>query len=110
MARNKLRKADVFYQDRQAGVLSETEGGYRFIYLPQYLKKGPAISLSLPLQKESFESAALFSFFAGMIPEGWYHDIVCATKKIDPEDEFGVLLVTGENTIGAVFVKESGAS
>jgi len=41
--------------------------------------------------------------------EGWYRDIVCATKKIDRTDEFGILLVPGESTIGAVTVRESGA-
>jgi serine/threonine-protein kinase HipA len=109
MARHK-RKANVFYHDRLAGVLEEIDLGYQFVYVSDYLKTGRAISLSLPLQKEAFRSVVLFPFFAGMTSEGWYRDIVCATKKIDPTDEFGVLLVTGDNTIGAVSVKESGAS
>lgn len=109
MARDNKRKADVFYHDRLAGVLEETDAGYRFTYDPGYLKNGKAVSLSLPLQAEPFESALLFPFFAGLNPEGWYRDIVCATRKIDRADEFGILLVTGENTIGAVTVRESGA-
>lgn len=109
MARDKKRKADVFYHDRLAGILEETDDRYRFAYDSDYLKTGKPISLSLPLRAEPFESAALFSFFAGLNSEGWYRDIVCATKKIDPTDEFGILLVTGESTIGAVTVKESGA-
>lgn len=108
MARGKKRKADVFYHDRLAGILEETGEGYRFVYYSDYLKTGKPVSLSLPLQKEPFESGALFPFFAGMNSEGWYRDIVCATKKIDPADDFGILLVTGESTIGAVTVKESG--
>ncbi|MBF0330462.1 MAG: HipA N-terminal domain-containing protein [Candidatus Omnitrophica bacterium] len=108
MARNKKRKAEVFYQDRLAGLLEETDQGYRFVYARDYLKTGLPISLSLPLQEQAFESAVLFPFFTGMTSEGWYRDIVCATKKIDSTDEFGVLLVTGESTIGAVTVKESG--
>jgi serine/threonine-protein kinase HipA len=108
MARDKKRKATVFYQDRLAGILEETDQGYRFAYFPDYLKTGRPISLSLPLQEQAFESGALFPFFAGMSSEGWYRDIVCAIKKIDPTDEFGILLVTGESTIGAVTVKESG--
>ena len=105
---NRKRKADVFYHDCLAGILEETDRGYRFAYVPDYLNTGPPVSLSLPLQKEAFESAILFPFFAGMNAEGWYRDIVCATKKIDPTDNFGILLVTGESTIGAVTVKESG--
>jgi len=109
MAGNNKRRADVFYQGRLAGILEETATGYKFTYNPVYLKTGRAISLSLPLQVEPFESTILFSFFTGLNPEGWYRDIVCATKKIDRTDEFGILLVTGQNTIGAVTVRESGA-
>ncbi len=109
MARNNIRKADVFYQDRFVGILEETDAGYRFIYDAAYLKSGKAVSLSLPLREEPFESTILFPFFAGLNSEGWYRDIVCATKKIDRTDEFGILLMTGESTIGAVTVRESGA-
>lgn len=109
MASGNKRQADVFYHDRLSGVLEETDTGYRFTYDAGYLKSGRAISLSLPLQAEPFESHTLFPFFAGLNSEGWYRDIVCATRKIDHRDEFGILLVTGENTIGAVTVRESGA-
>ena len=108
MARDKKRKADVLYHGRLAGVLEETDDGYRFAYAADYVKTGKPISLSLPLQEKPFVSTLLFPFFAGMNSEGWYRDIVCVTRKIDPTDEFGILLVTGENTIGAVTVKESG--
>ena len=109
MARDNKRTADVFYHDRLAGILEETHTGFKFTYDSSYLKDGKAVSLSLPLQAELFESAILFPFFAGLNSEGWYRDIVCATKKIDRTDEFGILLVTGANTIGAVTVRESGA-
>ncbi len=109
MAKDNKRKADVFYHDRHAGILEETDDGFRFVYASDYLKTGKPISLSLPLRAAPFASATLFSFFAGMNSEGWYKDIVCATRKIDPTDEFGILLVTGKSTIGAVTVKESGA-
>lgn len=110
MARNNIRKADVFYYDRRAGMLQETDTGYTFTYDPAYLKnKGLSISLSLPLQVKPFHSSELFPFFVGLNAEGWYRDIVCATQKIDRTDEFGLLLITGKNTIGAVSVCESGA-
>jgi serine/threonine-protein kinase HipA len=106
MASDHRRQASVYYHDRLAGVLEETEAGYRFVYAVDYLKTGNPVSLSLPLREESYESATLFPFFTGMTAEGWYRDIVCAVKKIDPSDDFGILLVTGENTIGAVTVRE----
>ena len=109
MTRDNKRTADVFYHDRLAGILEETDTGFKFTYDSSYFKDGKAVSLSLPLQAEPFESAILFPFFAGLNSEGWYRDIVCATKKIDRTDEFGTLLVTGANTIGAVMVRASGA-
>ena len=95
MAKDNKRKADVFYHDRLSGVLEETDVGYKFTYDSGYLKSGgQEVSLSLPLRAEPFESAPLFSFFVGLNSEGWYRDIVCATRKIDRTDEFGILLVT----------------
>jgi serine/threonine-protein kinase HipA len=50
--------------------------------------------LGLPLRHEPYESPAFFPFFEGMLPEGWYLDIVSKTLKVDPEDRFGLLLAT----------------
>jgi len=59
------RKALVYYRSDLAGYLSETDDGYHFLYDTQYLnmKDAKPISLTLPIQMESFESKALFSFF-----------------------------------------------
>lgn len=106
MSEKTLRQAKVFYQDQFAGTLTETEHGYSFVYDTEYLKEGKAISITLPLQVESFESEKLFLFFQGLLPEGWYLDIVRETAKIDRKDLFGLLLATGQDTIGAVTVIE----
>ncbi len=101
------RRAKVYYRNTPAGILSETpEGIYRFIYFPEYLTCGPAISVSLPLQAEPFESKVIFPFFAGLIPEGWYLRIVAPTIKIDEQDTFGLLAKTCADCIGAVSLKE----
>ena len=99
-----FRKAKVNYKDRLAGYLSETENGFRFVYDQDYFRTGPAISVSLPLRKEPFESPELFSFFEGLLPEGWYRDIAMATVKVDPKDSFGLLLATSADTVGAVSI------
>lgn len=97
------RRGLVYYRDRLAGTLSEVPGGgYRFAYDPAYLAEGPAISLTLPLQREVFESTELFPFFAGLVPEGWYLRIVAPTIKVDESDTFGLLLHTCRDCIGAV--------
>ncbi len=101
-----FRIAKVNYQGRPAGLLSETEKGYRFVYDQNYLQRGQPISISLPLRQEPYESEKLFSFFEGLLPEGWYLDIVRATEKIDGKDSFGLLLATTGDTIGAVTIQK----
>ena len=103
-----LRTAKVNYQGRLAGLLSETENGYRFVYDQNYLQNGQPISVSLPLRSEPYESEKLFSFFEGLLPEGWYLDIVRATEKIDIKDSFSLLLATTGDTIGAVTIQKPG--
>ena len=104
MSQEQGRRAVVQYNGRLAGYLSETATGYRFSYDKDYLRTGPAISISLPLCEEPYESKELFSFFRGLLPEGWYLAIVSATAKIDAQDAFGILLATTADTIGAVTV------
>ena len=102
-----FRKAKVNYNSQLAGYLRETEAGFVFVYDKDYVQSGQPISLSLPLREEPYESKELFSFFQGLLPEGWYLDIVSATAKIDANDPFGLLLATTASTIGAVTVCNS---
>ncbi len=103
----KPRNAQVFYNDDLAGYISETTEGYSFEYNKEFLKKNIPISISLPPRKEPYESRELFPFFRGLLPEGWYLDIVTATQKVDREDLFGLLLcTTSVDTIGAVTVRK----
>jgi serine/threonine-protein kinase HipA len=100
-----LRKADVYFKNDLAGYLSETTDGYVFQYERDFLKKNIAISVSLPLREEPYQSGELFPFFKGLLPEGWYLEIVSAAQKVDARDFFGVLTSTASvGTIGAVTV------
>ena len=102
-----FRKGQVFYNKDLAGYISETKDGYVFEYDKEFLKKNIPISTSLPPREELYTSNELFNFFKGLLPEGWYLDIVTATQKVDREDVFGLLLcTTNVDTIGAVTVKE----
>ena len=102
-----LRKGQVFFDKYLAGYISETEDGYLFEYHKEFLKKNIPISVSLPLREKPYESKELFSFFKGLLPEGWYLDIVTATQKVDREDLFGILLcTTSGDTIGAVTIRK----
>ncbi len=104
-----FRKAQVFYNKDLAGYITETKEGYIFEYNKEFLKKNIPISISLPLRQEPYVSKELFSFFKGLLPEGWYLDIVTATQKVDRVDLFGLLLcTTNVDTIGAVTVRKMG--
>jgi serine/threonine-protein kinase HipA len=101
-----IRRARVFYNEDLAGYISETKDGYIFQYNKEFLKKNTPVSASLPIREEPYESKQLFHFFRGLLPEGWYLDIVTATQKVDREDLFGLLLcTTNVDTIGAVTVR-----
>jgi len=103
------RKADIYVHESKAGILEETETGYRFEYDSDYLSKKNAepVSLTLPLRDEPYESQVLFPFFDGLIPEGWLLDVVEETWKVNPKDRMGLLLVSCRNTIGHVSVREA---
>lgn len=103
------RSADIFVHETKAGVLEETETGYRFQYDPDYLSMNQTepVSLTLPLQDEPYESQVLFPFFDGLIPEGWLLDVVEETWKVNPKDRMGLLLVSCRDTIGHVSVREA---
>ncbi|MBI4650756.1 HipA N-terminal domain-containing protein [Candidatus Desantisbacteria bacterium] len=100
------RKANIFFKEKLAGLLEETEKGFRFTYDANFLDNKTPISISLQIRKEPYENTELFSFFEGLLPEGWYLDIVSTSLKIDKNDKFGLLLATCEDTIGAVKIVE----
>jgi serine/threonine-protein kinase HipA len=89
-----------------AGIVSEVETGYHFVYDRKYLESKGAIpiSLTLPLQEEPFESNTLFAFFDGLIPEGWLLNISIKNWKLNPRDRMGLLLTVCRDCIGAVSV------
>lgn len=103
------RAAEIYVRGVFAGILNETDEGYSFTYDRAYLEgENPsAVSLTLPLRKEEYRSQTLFSFFDGLIPEGWLLSIVSRNWKIDQRDRFGLLLVACKDPIGNVSVKEA---
>ena len=70
------------------------------------MAKPSAVSLTLPVREEEYTSKTLFSFFDGLIPEGWLLDVVSHNWKLDSQDRFGLLLVACKDPIGNVRIKE----
>lgn len=104
-----MRQLGVYNNDVLAGVLTELAPGrgYVFAYAPAYLVSGAApVSVTLPLQSDSYESESLFPFFVNLLPEGANRTIICRKYRIDEEDLFGLLFVmSGRDFIGAVNVR-----
>lgn len=102
------RTAYVYVRDTFAGTLKETDSGYSFAYDREYLKQdgSSAVSLTLPMRTEEYTSKTLFSFFDGLIPEGWLLNVVSHNWKINTRDRFGLLLVACKDPIGNVCIKE----
>lgn len=103
-----FRTAYVYIRGIFAGTLCETDEGYSFSYDEQYLSRKDAspVSLTLPLSEKTYTSKTLFSFFDGLIPEGWLLGVVSRNWKIDVKDRFGLLLVACKDGIGNVSIRE----
>lgn len=102
------RTADIYIRNIFAGQLRETEDGYEFSYDEEYLQRENAtsVSLTLPLSEKKYHSKTLFSFFDGLIPEGWLLDVVTHNWKVDHRDRFALLLLACKDCIGNVSVQE----
>lgn len=103
------RTAYVYVRNIFAGILSENDGGYSFVYDEEYLnsEKALSVSLTMPLRAEPYTSGTLFSFFDGLIPEGWLLEAVSRNWKIDRTDRFGILLAACRDSIGNVSIRET---
>ncbi len=102
-----MRKGKVFIQDVYAGVISETDDGYEFVYNADYLNRPDCVaaSLTLPLSDQVYHSNTLFPFFDGLIPEGWLLNVVERNWKLDAKDRFGLILASCRDCIGDVHVE-----
>ena len=103
-----FRTAYIYVRNVFAGTLAETDYGQSFSYDQDYLQSdhAAAVSLTLPLSNEPYNSRTLFPFFDGLIPEGWLLNVVSRNWKIDTKDRFGLLLVACKDAIGNVSITE----
>ena len=101
-----MRAARVYINDRLAGVLREVSPSeYTFRYDEAYLQNpsAPAVSLTLPKSRRTFQSDHLFSFFANMLSDGHNRAYQAGAHKLDPDDDFGLLLASAQtDTPGAI--------
>ena len=102
-----MRKAEIYYKDKLAGTLTETNDGvYVFQYNDAYVKGHPSdfITFSMQVREKSYTDNRLFPFFEGLIPEGWLLDVAAKNWKINHNDRMGLLLACCKDCIGAVSI------
>jgi HipA-like protein len=104
-----MSTAQVFYNDKLAGLLSKSGRNYRFIYDKVYLAAAGSrpVSITLPLRSAPYESDVLFPAFVNLLSEGANKAMQTRLLKIDENDYFGLLLATaGGDRIGPLSIKE----
>lgn len=101
------RRGNVLYKNLLAGIIEETDEGYIFTYLSDYLNHTDAkpISVTLPLTATPYQSKTFFPFFDGLIPEGWMLQVAVHNWKLDSRDRMGLLLTVCKDCIGAVSIE-----
>jgi HipA-like protein len=102
------KPVQVLYNGAAAGLLEKMGKQYRFTYFAAYLTgSNRAVSITMPLRKEPYESNRLFAVFANLLSEGVNKKMQCRMLRIDEQDYYGLLVATAkEDTIGPLTIKE----
>lgn len=104
-----MRRAKVYRNNELIGYLVEEDReNYVFKYNDTWLIdiNKPSLSLTLPKRSEEYRSKYLFPFFFNMLSEGANKELQIKQLKIDPNDNFGLLLATAQyDTLGAITIK-----
>jgi serine/threonine-protein kinase HipA len=99
-------RAQVKMHGMVAGTLERDGKKVRFQYDKAYLQlRQPPLSLSLPLREEPFESTGLPPYFSGLVSEGWLKRVQATEQRIDPNDDFSLLIHNGDDLPGAVTIE-----
>jgi serine/threonine-protein kinase HipA len=101
-----MRKAKIFVQSVEAGILSEIKQGTEYIFEYKDGYNGLEISRTLPKNVKVYKFNKFPPFFDGLLPEGTQLDGLLKIRKIDKNDHFSQLIAVGEDLVGAVTVKE----
>jgi serine/threonine-protein kinase HipA len=101
-----MRKAKVYVKGIEAGILTELVQGkeYMFEYIEEY--EGLEVSRTMPTNQKVYKFNDFPPFFDGLLPEGIQLEGLLKLKKIDRRDYFSQLIAIGEDTVGAITVKE----
>lgn len=103
---------NVYWDTELVGHLAKTSGqNISFQYSNTYLasKTSQPISLSLPLQSESFDESVSKSWFANLLPEGEIRGHIALKLGVSERNEFAILKGIGGDCAGALQLLPSSA-
>lgn len=94
----------IWLFDQPVGRLFLSNGRLHFAYLPEWLAQPQAmpVSISLPLQADSFDDQQTRPFFAGLLPEGQLRSVIARQLQVSSQNEFALLDQLGGECAGAV--------
>jgi HipA-like protein len=107
------KRAVVYFLGQVAGFLTQVghrgKTHYRFRYADAYLKsEHPMLSANLPKFPQVYISNRLFGIFEGLLCEGESRQIQQRAFGLSPDDLFGLLMITGPNSLSAITVAPTG--
>ena len=104
-----MRSAEVYYNGELAGILTEiSRKKYLFRYDDSWFINDakPPVSLTMPKNRQEYESEFMFPFFFNMLSEGVNRQLQSRMLRIDENDFFGLLMASAQyDTIGAITIK-----
>jgi len=101
-----MRKAEIFMHERSAGFLTEVGKGEEYVFEYHENYDGPPLSVTMPVEQRRYAFEKFPPFFEGLLPEGANLEMLLRNYKIDRDNLYDILLKVGEDTVGAVTVKE----
>ena len=103
-----MKSLDVKYNGQNVGKLSQDESGkMSFQYDSDWVLNGFAISISLPLQNESFSEQKCRPFFEGLLPEDAVREEIARNLGVSSRSDFALLREIGGDCAGAISVGDS---
>ena len=90
---------------KQVGeIVGTSSDDARFTYTESYLKdpESRAISISMPLEQQSFSVESTRNFFEGLLPEGFTRRCVAEWLHRDEKDYLAILAGLGQECLGAI--------
>ena len=84
----------------------EELGGGRWHFRYEAGYAGKPVSLAMPVAAEAYEFDRFPPVFEGLLPEGEPLEAMLRRCKIDRQDLFRQLVVTGEDLVGSLTVRE----